>query len=90
MLSGIALVVADLINFKIGFGFSAGLIDYLVAYPLSTNALLVIPAGIVFAIVYFALFGVSIRTLDLPTPGRASRAEREEAARVGPPTAQPA
>jgi PTS system N-acetylglucosamine-specific IIC component len=89
VVSGVALLVADAINFKVGFGFSAGLIDYLIAYPIATNPLLVIPVGIIFAIVYFAMFSIVIRALDLPTPGRATREEREEA-RIGPPSTQPA
>jgi len=77
VLSGTALVVADVLGIKHGFGFSAGLIDYLVNFGLATRPLLIIPVGLVFAVVYFALFSVAIRVLDLPTPGRESRAERE-------------
>ena len=85
VLSGIALLVADVLNIKIGFGFSAGLIDYLVAYPLATNPLLVIPVGLVFGVVYFVLFSFAIRAFDLPTPGR----EREEQPVEVQPTTQP-
>ena len=85
VLSGIALLVADLLNIKIGFGFSAGLIDYLVAYPLATNPLLAIPVGLVFGVVYFILFSFAIRAFDLPTPGR----ERDEQPVEAQPTTQP-
>ena len=74
-LSGIALVVADAFNIKHGFGFSAGLIDYLVAYGEATNPLLIFPIGIVFGVAYFLLFTFAIKAFDLPTPGR----ERPEA-----------
>jgi N-acetylglucosamine PTS system EIICBA or EIICB component len=87
-LSGVALIVADAVNFKIGFGFSAGLIDYFVALPLATNPILVVPFGLIFAVVYFAMFAIVIRALDLPTPGRSTRRERDEA-RLSP-SAQPA
>jgi PTS system N-acetylglucosamine-specific IIC component len=70
VLSGIALVVADAFNIKMGFGFSAGLIDYLVNLHLATNAFLAIPVGLVFGVVYFFMFSFAIRTFDLPTPGR--------------------
>lgn len=73
VLSGAALVIADLLNIKLGFGFSAGLIDYLVSFPASTNPLLIIPVGIVYAIVYYLLFTVAIKALDLATPGRTPR-----------------
>lgn len=79
VLSGTALVVADALGIKHGFGFSAGLIDYVVNFGLATNPLLLIPVGLVFALIYFVLFSVAIRTFDLATPGRPSRAEREAA-----------
>jgi PTS system N-acetylglucosamine-specific IIC component len=79
VLSGTALVVADALGIKHGFGFSAGLIDYVVNFGLATNPLLLIPVGLVFAFIYFVLFSVAIRTFDLATPGRPSRAEREAA-----------
>ena len=70
LLCGVALVVAESLGILIGFGFSAGLIDYIVSYGLSTNALLIIPIGLVFAGVYFVLFTASIRVFNLETPGR--------------------
>jgi N-acetylglucosamine PTS system EIICBA or EIICB component len=87
ILSGVALVVADAVNMKIGFGFSAGLIDYLLAYGESTNPLLVWPIGLVFGVVYFALFSWAIHAFDLPTPGRE---ESVEARRAATPAAGPA
>ncbi|HUH08411.1 MAG TPA: PTS transporter subunit EIIC, partial [Egibacteraceae bacterium] len=74
VLSGIALVVADLLSIRIGFGFSAGLIDYLALNAgLGSNRLLAIPVGLVFGVVYFFLFTWAIRQFDLPTPGRTPR-----------------
>jgi len=70
VLSGLALVVADGLNIKMGFGFSAGLIDYLVNLHLATNALLAIPVGLVFGVVYFLMFSFAIKAFNLPTPGR--------------------
>jgi N-acetylglucosamine PTS system EIICBA or EIICB component len=70
LLSGVALVVAEVVGIKHGFGFSAGLIDYVVNFGLATNPLLIIPIGLVFAVVYFVLFSTSIRVFDLSTPGR--------------------
>lgn len=81
VLAGSALVVADLLEIRHGFGFSAGLIDYLINLPAATNALLIIPVGLVYAVVYFALFYFAIRALDLATPGRTpvrSRGDRVE------------
>lgn len=76
LLCGTALVVAEVLGIKHGFGFSAGLIDYLVAYGAATKPLLIIPIGLIFAVVYFALFSVAIRAFDLSTPGREGGAEK--------------
>jgi PTS system N-acetylglucosamine-specific IIC component len=82
VLSGTALVVADVLGIKHGFGFSAGMIDYLVNFPLATRPLLLIPVGLAYAAVYFGLFSFAIRVFDLPTPGRSSRRDRAADARV--------
>jgi PTS system N-acetylglucosamine-specific IIC component len=87
VLSGVALVVADAVNMKIGFGFSAGMIDYLLAYGEATNPLLVWPIGVVFGIVYFVLFAWAIRAFDLPTPGREERRAEVPATGAAPSTA---
>jgi PTS system N-acetylglucosamine-specific IIC component len=84
LLCGIALVVAQSLDILVGFGFSAGLIDYLLAYGLSTNPLLVWPIGLAFAAVYFLLFSTAIRVLDLTTPGRETEDE-DEAVSTAPP-----
>jgi PTS system N-acetylglucosamine-specific IIC component len=76
LLCGTALVVAEVLGIKHGFGFSAGLIDYLVAFGAATRPLLIIPIGLIFAAVYFALFSVAIRVFDLSTPGREGRGEK--------------
>jgi N-acetylglucosamine PTS system EIICBA or EIICB component len=90
VLCGIALVVAESVNMLIGFGFSAGLIDYLLAYGASTNPLLVWPIGLVFGVVYFALFTWAIHAFDLPTPGRESAEARRAATPAAGPAASPA
>ncbi|MGI8574395.1 MAG: PTS transporter subunit EIIC [Egibacteraceae bacterium] len=77
VLSGSAMAVANALNIRHGFGFSAGLIDYLVNFGLSENALLLIPVGLVYAVIYYLLFTFAIRVFDLPTPGRASASERD-------------
>ncbi|HVL99601.1 MAG TPA: PTS transporter subunit EIIC [Egibacteraceae bacterium] len=75
LLSGVALVTADLLDIRHGFGFSAGVIDYLINYPLATNPLLIIPVGLVFALLYFLLFYFAIPMLDVASPGRTTRKE---------------
>jgi len=53
MLTGLALAFAQMLDIHAGFGFSAGLIDYLINYKLATNPLLILPLGFVFAVIYF-------------------------------------
>ncbi|MCG0239951.1 MAG: PTS transporter subunit EIIC, partial [Firmicutes bacterium] len=75
VLSGLSMSITTALGIKHGFGFSAGFIDYVLNYGLATKPLLLIPIGLVFLVVYYVVFRVLIRTLDLKTPGR----EEEEA-----------
>ncbi|HEX8668517.1 MAG TPA: PTS transporter subunit EIIC, partial [Allosphingosinicella sp.] len=81
VLTGISMVVMDLLGVKLGFGFSAGLFDYILGYGLSTRALLLIPVGLVYFAVYYAAFRFCIVRFNLKTPGREeARAEARAAA----------
>jgi PTS system N-acetylglucosamine-specific IIC component len=79
VLTGIAMVVMDLLGVKLGFGFSAGLIDYVLNYGLATRPLLLIPVGIVYFAIYYFAFSWCIRRFDLKTPGR----ETDEPVAIG-------
>lgn len=72
VLTGVSMSLAALLDIKIGFGFSAGLIDYLLNFGKSNteNPLLILPIGLAYAVVYYLLFRFLIRRFDLPTPGR--------------------
>lgn len=70
LLTGISLALTYALGIRHGFGFSAGLIDYVLNYGLATKPLLLIPIGIVYGAVYYAIFRYIIRKYDLPTPGR--------------------
>ena len=59
-----------LILMRSGFGFSAGFIDYIMNYGLATKPLYILPLGLVFGAVYYAVFSWAIRHYDLPTLGR--------------------
>ena len=65
LLTGLALAVAQAFNIHAGFGFSAGFIDYIINYKLSTNPLLILPLGVVFGILYFVLSYYLIKVLKL-------------------------
>lgn len=70
VLTGISMVVMDALGVKLGFGFSAGLFDYVLNYGLATKPLLLLPVGAVYFWIYYAAFSWSIRRWDLKTPGR--------------------
>jgi len=53
LLTGLALASAQMLDIHAGFGFSAGFIDYVINYKLSTNPLLILPLGAVFSLIYF-------------------------------------
>jgi PTS system N-acetylglucosamine-specific IIC component len=70
ILTGTAMVVMSLLGVKLGFGFSAGLFDYLLNFNKATRPLLLLPVGAVYFGLYYGLFRVFIRRFDLKTPGR--------------------
>ena len=70
VLTGLSMVVMDLLEVKLGFGFSAGLIDYVLNYGIATNPLLLLPVGLAYFAIYYFTFSFVIRRFDLATPGR--------------------
>jgi PTS system N-acetylglucosamine-specific IIC component len=70
VLTGLALVIMSLLNVKLGFGFSAGLFDYVLTFNKSTNPLLLLPIGALYFAVYYGMFRVVITRFDLKTIGR--------------------
>jgi len=72
ILTGTALAVCTLLGIKIGFGFSAGFIDYVLNFSKSNtaNPLLIIVVGLVYAVLYYFIFSFFITRFDLGTPGR--------------------
>ena len=70
VLTGISMVVMDLLSVKLGFNFSAGLFDYVLGYKLSTRPLLLIPVGVAYFAIYYGTFRYAIVRFDLKTPGR--------------------
>jgi len=81
ILSGVSAFIMVTFGVKLGFGFSAGLIDYGINYPLSTKPLLLIPVGLAFFAVYYLLFRFLIVKFNLKTPGR--EIETEDAGASG-------
>ncbi|MGO4107091.1 N-acetylglucosamine-specific PTS transporter subunit IIBC [Paenibacillus sp. YAF4_2] len=78
ILTGISAWLVVELGIHHGFGFSAGFLDYAINYPLSTKGWLIIPIGLVYAVVYYVLFRVVIVKLNLKTPGREDDVLEEE------------
>ncbi len=65
LLTGLALAVAQMLDIHAGFGFSAGFIDYVINYKLATNPLLILPLGLLFALIYFFASYYTIKLFKL-------------------------
>lgn len=70
VLTGLSFVILGMLDVKLGFSFSAGLLDYVINYKLATNPLLLVPVGLGFGLIYYLTFRWAILRFDLPTPGR--------------------
>ena len=71
-LTGISGFVCALLPFRVGFNFSAGLLDYALSLnaPMAQNPWLLLPVGFVFGILYYIVFRFCILRFHLKTPGR--------------------
>lgn len=70
ILSGLSGVIMSLLDVRLGFGFSAGLIDYILNWPLASKPIMLIPVGLAYFVLYYFLFRFTIVKFNLKTPGR--------------------
>lgn len=79
LFAGLSFMTMSLLDVKIGMTFSGGLIDYTLFGLLNpqTNAWIVIPVGLVFAVIYYFGFRFAIRKFNLATPGREPENDEE-------------
>ena len=72
VLTGISVFIAASMHWIAGFGFSAGLVDMVLSSrnPLATHWWMLIPQGLVFFVIYYAVFRFTITKFNLMTPGR--------------------
>lgn len=78
ILTGLSMVVMYFLGVKLGFTFSAGLIDYVLFFKMDTHPWLLIPVGIITALVYYVLFSFFIKRFNLQTIGREVEEEIDE------------
>lgn len=70
LLAGSAFVVTNMLGIVHGTSFSHGLIDFLVLSANAQNMFLLVVVGLVYAVIYYSVFRVMIKALNLKTPGR--------------------
>ncbi|MGO3610332.1 MAG: PTS transporter subunit EIIC, partial [Enterococcus sp.] len=68
--AGLAGIVCYLLNIRIGFTFGACIVDYLINFRIATNAILIIPVGLVFFALYYFTFYYLIKKRNIHTLGR--------------------
>ncbi|MEU0598006.1 PTS transporter subunit EIIC [Streptomyces sp. NPDC006393] len=82
VLTGVSMAVTWALGVHDGFSFSAGLIDYVINWNLATRPWAIVPIGLCFAVVYYAVFRFAITRFDLRTPGREPEEEVEDTTRA--------
>jgi PTS system N-acetylglucosamine-specific IIC component len=70
VLTGLAMVLMDALGVRLGFGFSAGLFDYVINFNGSTRPWLLLPIGALYFAIYYFTFRFCITRFNLRTPGR--------------------
>lgn len=80
VLTGLSLAIAAYFQWTAGFGFSAGLIDFILSsrLPLANQPWMLLVQGLGFAVVYYALFRFTIVKFNLMTPGREEENDEEK------------
>ena len=72
VLTGISAFVVALLPARAGFNFSAGLVDLVLSFkaPMAVQPWLLLPIGVGFGVVYYAVFRFCITKFNFKTPGR--------------------
>jgi PTS system N-acetylglucosamine-specific IIC component len=84
VLTGLSLTIAALFHWTAGFGFSAGLVDFVLSLkiPIANQPYMLLVQGLVFAVIYYFLFRFIITKFNLMTPGREEDSD-EDAVEAG-------
>lgn len=80
ILMGISMYICAALPFRIGFNFSAGLMDYFMCLnaPMTQNPGLLLPVGLLFGLLYYIVFRFCILHFHLKTPGRETSEKENE------------
>ncbi|MFG2304913.1 PTS transporter subunit EIIC [Actinacidiphila glaucinigra] len=80
LLTGVSMFVTWALGIRAGFTFSGGLFDYALGWSHASKPWLIIPIGLIFAVVYYVVFRFAIVKFNLPTPGREADDSFDDAA----------
>lgn len=80
VLTGLAMALMHVLGVKLGFGFSAGVFDYVLNFSKASEPLLLIPFGLAYFAIYYGVFRWAIVRFDIKTPGREAEPVGEEIA----------
>ena len=75
VLAGLAFMITNFLEIKMGASFSHGLIDFTMFSSIGTKSFWLIPLGLVYAVFYYGVFRFAISKFNLKTPGREDDAE---------------
>ncbi|MEH7381158.1 N-acetylglucosamine-specific PTS transporter subunit IIBC [Bacillus sp. JJ1533] len=80
-LTGISLFIASTFHWTAGFGFSAGLVDFVLSsrLPLANMPYMLLLQGLVFFVLYYLIFRFLITKFNIKTPGREDDVEEGQA-----------
>ena len=84
LLTGVAFVIMNALHVRLGFNFSAGVIDYVLYFKYATRPLWLLPVGAGYFALYYLLFRSAIIWFNLKTPGRDASEAAVPAAPVTP------
>jgi len=88
VLTGLSLYIAASMHWIAGFGFSGGLVDFILSSgtKLANKPYMLIVQGLVFMVVYYFIFVFAITKFDLKTPGREDASDEEDEEEISAPT----
>ncbi len=83
LLTGVSAWLTNALGLRHGFGFSAGLIDYVLNFGLASGPITLAGLMLAFGAVYFGVFYSAIRVFNLKTPGREDEIAETPATAIG-------
>ncbi|WP_063891734.1 PTS transporter subunit EIIC [Paenibacillus sp. Soil787] len=77
VLTGFSMVIMNMLQVKMGFGFSAGFIDFVLSWHQSTNPYWILLVGVGYFFLYYAVFRTYLHFFPFKVPAQ------DEAAQIG-------